>query len=200
MFFNIFAKLIHVYLLFLKNKLEQTAADLASSKGHKGIVGYLAETDLTNHLLALSVKDKDKNGVKSEVEVDDDDDDATHSHSLKGSLVAVRRSAHASALIQDAFRDRSFNQRQQQATKAKTDELAFASSSSSLQKNEFLKIRERVVKIEAYFRGHKVHKHYKKVVWSVGIVEKAILRWRPKSRGLRGFRPELRARNRNMIS
>ncbi|XP_023764288.1 calmodulin-binding transcription activator 3 isoform X1 [Lactuca sativa] len=199
----------------------QTAADLASSKGHKGIAGYLAETDLTTHLSALSVKEKDKNGVKSEVLVDDDD--ATHSHSLKGSLAAVRRSAHAAALIQDAFRTRSFNQRQQQATKAETEELVAIASSSSLQKvkktrdyedylhlniaaskiqqkyrgwkgrNEFLKMRERVVKIQAHFRGHKVRKHYKKVVWSVGIVEKAILRWRRKSRGLRGFRPELRA-------
>ncbi|KAI3737844.1 hypothetical protein L2E82_27857 [Cichorium intybus] len=187
----------------------QTAADLASSKGHKGIAGYLAEADLTSHLSALSVKDN--NGGKNEV---------VATHSLKASLAAVRRSAHAAALIQDAFRARSFNQRQQ-ASMAETEELvAIASSSSSHNikkthdfedylhvaasriqhkykgwkgRNEFLKIRERVVKIQAHFRGHKVRKHYKKVVWSVGIVEKAILRWRRKSRGLRGFRSELRS-------
>lgn len=39
-------------------------------------------------------------------------------------------------------------------------------------------------------RGHQVRKQYKKVVWSVGIVEKAILRWRRKRTGLRGFRLE----------
>lgn len=39
-------------------------------------------------------------------------------------------------------------------------------------------------------RGHQVRKQYKKVVWSVGIVEKAILRWRRKRAGLRGFRLE----------
>ena len=34
-----------------------------------------------------------------------------------------------------------------------------------------------------------MRKNYKKVVWSVGIVEKVILRWRRKRPGLRGFRP-----------
>jgi hypothetical protein len=34
-----------------------------------------------------------------------------------------------------------------------------------------------------------VRKNYRKVVWSVGIVEKVILRWRRKRPGLRGFRP-----------
>lgn len=37
-------------------------------------------------------------------------------------------------------------------------------------------------------RGHQVRKQYKKVVWSVSIVEKAILRWRRRGSGLRGFR------------
>lgn len=36
-------------------------------------------------------------------------------------------------------------------------------------------------------RGHQVRKQYKKVVWSVSIVEKAILRWRRRGSGLRGF-------------
>jgi hypothetical protein len=35
-----------------------------------------------------------------------------------------------------------------------------------------------------------VRKSYPKVVWSVGIIEKVILRWRRKRNGLRGFRPE----------
>lgn len=41
---------------------------------------------------------------------------------------------------------------------------------------------------QAHVRGHQVRKQYKKVVWSVSIVEKAILRWRRKGTGLRGFR------------
>ena len=35
-----------------------------------------------------------------------------------------------------------------------------------------------------------MRKHYKRIVWSVGIVEKVILRWRRKGSGLRGFRSE----------
>jgi hypothetical protein len=38
---------------------------------------------------------------------------------------------------------------------------------------------------QAHVRGHQVRKQYKRVVWSVGIVEKAILRWRRKRTGLR---------------
>lgn len=33
-----------------------------------------------------------------------------------------------------------------------------------------------------------MRKHYRKIVWSVGIVEKVILRWRRRGAGLRGFR------------
>lgn len=43
---------------------------------------------------------------------------------------------------------------------------------------------------QAHVRGHQVRKSYRKVVWTVGIVEKIILRWRRKRPGLRGFQPE----------
>lgn len=39
-------------------------------------------------------------------------------------------------------------------------------------------------------RGHQVRKNYGKIVWSVGILEKVILRWRRKGSGLRGFKSE----------
>ena len=39
-------------------------------------------------------------------------------------------------------------------------------------------------------RGHQVRKNYGKIIWSVGIVEKVILRWRRKGSGLRGFKSE----------
>jgi len=44
--------------------------------------------------------------------------------------------------------------------------------------------------LKAHVRGHQVRKRYKTVVWSVGILEKVILRWRRKGTGLRGFRSE----------
>lgn len=35
-----------------------------------------------------------------------------------------------------------------------------------------------------------MRKNYRKIIWSVGIVEKVILRWRRKGSGLRGFKSE----------
>ena len=35
-----------------------------------------------------------------------------------------------------------------------------------------------------------MRKNYRKIIWSVGIVEKVILRWRRKGSGLRGFKQE----------
>ncbi|XP_052875857.1 calmodulin-binding transcription activator 2-like isoform X3 [Gossypium arboreum] len=204
----------------------RTAADLASSRGHKGIAGYLAEADLTTHLSSLTVNQnvvgndattpaQEAIGTSSEVAPSNGtlDDNC----SLKGSLAAVRKSVHAAALIQAAFRARSAHLRQ--LTKGNDDmfeislELGILGSLNRLQKTshfgdylhtaaskiqqkyrgwkgrkEFLKIRNRIVKIQAHVRGHQVRKQYKKLVWSVGLVEKIILRWRRKGAGLRGFR------------
>ena len=40
---------------------------------------------------------------------------------------------------------------------------------------------------QAAYRGHQVRRQNRKVKWSVGVVEKAILRWRKKRKGLRGI-------------
>ncbi|KAJ1403030.1 P-loop containing nucleoside triphosphate hydrolase [Sesbania bispinosa] len=137
-------------------------------------------------------------------------------HCLKESLAAFRKSAHAAASIQAVFRARSFCQRQLAKGSSDISETVHDLVADSLNKvqkmghfedylhfaalriqkryrgwkgrKDFLKIRNRIVKIQAHFRGHRVRKQYKKVVWSVSIVEKAILRWRRKGAGLRGFR------------
>ncbi|XP_048128779.1 calmodulin-binding transcription activator 2-like isoform X2 [Rhodamnia argentea] len=57
-------------------------------------------------------------------------------------------------------------------------------------RKEFLTIRQRIVKIQAHVRGHQVRKQYKTIIWSVGILEKIILRWRRKGSGLRGYRSD----------
>lgn len=44
--------------------------------------------------------------------------------------------------------------------------------------------------MKAHVRGHQARKKYKPIIWSVGILEKVILRWRRKGSGLRGFRPD----------
>ncbi|KAJ7529484.1 hypothetical protein O6H91_15G052700 [Diphasiastrum complanatum] len=57
-------------------------------------------------------------------------------------------------------------------------------------RKDFLTLRQRVVKIQAHVRGHQVRSKCRKLLWSVGILEKAVLRWRRKGTGLRGFRAE----------
>lgn len=66
----------------------------------------------------------------------------------------------------------------------------------SIQKNyrswkgrkDFLTLRQKVVKIQAHVRGYQVRK--KHICWAVGILDKAVLRWRRKGAGLRGYKPE----------
>ncbi|KAJ4830903.1 hypothetical protein Tsubulata_044841 [Turnera subulata] len=208
----------------------QTAADLACSQGHKGIAGYLAEAFLTKHLSTLNIKQNEMNSAAAAIAADKAAESAAQllaptdrgvdeQLSLRGSLAAVRKSAHAAALILVAYRASSFRQRQ---LAKKSDDVSEVSSDvasvialNMVQKRgnfedylhsaavriqqkyrgwkgrqEFLRIRNRIVKLQAHVRGHQVRKQYKKVVWSVSILEKAILRWRRKRSGLRGFRSE----------
>uniref|UniRef100_A0A5B6ZN30 Putative calmodulin-binding transcription activator 3 isoform X1 n=2 Tax=Davidia involucrata TaxID=16924 RepID=A0A5B6ZN30_DAVIN len=206
----------------------QTAAVLASSRGHKGMAGYLAERELTSHLISLRLNENSMDSTVATIAAEKAietvvqnvvplDGAIDEERSLKGSLAAVRKSAHAAALIQTAFRARSFRHRQltERSNDISEVDLVALGFLSKVQKmsdfkdylhsaaikiqqkyrgwkgrKEFLKIRNRIVKIQAHVRGHQVRKQYKKVVWSVGIVEKVILRWRRRRPGLRGFRTE----------
>ncbi|KAG6667871.1 hypothetical protein CIPAW_01G131100 [Carya illinoinensis] len=207
----------------------KTAADLASSRGHKGIAGYLAEADLIRHLSVLTVNENVMDSVAASIAAEKAIENATQvvpsdvaineNLSLKGSLAAVRKSAHAAALIQAALRARSFNHRQLTKKSNDISEVALDlvalgslnkvrkqghfeeylhSAAAKIQqrycgwkgRKEFLKIRSRIVKIQAHVRGHQARKQYRKIIWSVSVVEKAILRWRRKRTGLRGFRVE----------
>ncbi|KAL3538637.1 hypothetical protein ACH5RR_002003 [Cinchona calisaya] len=145
------------------------------------------------------------------------EEDVSNSLSLKDSLAAVCNATQAAARIHQIFRLQSFQRKQivDQGgdESSSSDELALslvAAKTSRLGKNErsvhaaavriqnkfrgwkkrkeFLIIRERIVKIQAHVRGHQVRKKYKTITWSVGILEKIILRWRRKGNGLRGFR------------
>ncbi|KAL6008763.1 hypothetical protein ACLOJK_021989 [Asimina triloba] len=101
----------------------RTAADLASSRGHKGIAGYLAEADLTSHLSSLTLKEgvvddysatlaSEKAIEKVEKQTIISLDGNMDCASLRRSLAAMRNSAQAAARIQAAFRVYSFRQRQ----------------------------------------------------------------------------------------
>lgn len=47
------------------------------------------------------------------------------------------------------------------------------------------------LKLQAVFRAFQARKQYFKIVWSVGVVEKAILRWRKKRQGFRGLQVQI---------
>ncbi|XP_024019885.1 calmodulin-binding transcription activator 2 [Morus notabilis] len=139
--------------------------------------------------------------------------------SLKDSLTAVRNATQAADRIHQMFRMQSFERKQlneydddgcglsderalsllagRSRKSGQNDRLAH-SAAVQIQKKfrgwkkrkEFLLIRQRIVKIQAHVRGHQVRKQYRAIVWSVGILDKVILRWRRKGSGLRGFRPD----------
>ncbi|KAB2635436.1 calmodulin-binding transcription activator 2-like [Pyrus ussuriensis x Pyrus communis] len=139
--------------------------------------------------------------------------------SLKDSLTAVTNATQAADRIQQMLRMQSFERRRitehdidelgmpdERAISLITSKShkvgpvnGFAHTAAvQIQKKfrgwkkrkEFLIIRQRIVKIQAHVRGHQVRKQYKAITWSVGILEKVILRWRRKGTGLRGFRPD----------
>ncbi|XWS44935.1 hypothetical protein CRYUN_Cryun15aG0092900 [Craigia yunnanensis] len=210
--------------------LGRTPADLASANGHKGISGYLAESDLSFHLLSLDLDNQGSNDTMDYREYIIQKilerntaplsyGDASDGPSLKDSLAAVRNASQAAARIHQVFRVQSFQKRQLKeygddkfgmsderalsliAVKSNKpgqhDEHVHAAAIRIQNKfrgwkgrKEFLITRQRIVKIQAHIRGHQVRKNFRKIVWSVGILEKVILRWRRKGSGLRGFKPE----------
>ncbi|KAK4771860.1 hypothetical protein SAY86_013635 [Trapa natans] len=208
----------------------RTPADLASSNGHKGIAGYLAESSLSTHLRSLNLDDKDgevslSSGDKVVQAISERSPtqciagDLPSGLSLKDSLAAVCNASQAAARISQVFRVQSFqrklikdygddklgisNERALSMVAIKGSKLGPSDDSAHAAairiqnkyrgwkgRKEFLTIRQQIVKIQAHVRGHQVRKNYKKITWSVGILEKVILRWRRKRSGLRGFKSE----------
>lgn len=190
-----------------------TPADLAFKKGYEGLAGYLAEKALTTHLSKLTLyndNDPRKNINVSEFEIFENltEDELC----IRDSLAAVRIATEAAAKIQAAFREHSFKLRVksfesgeetlkmisafkiQRAYRDHREKKQLAAVKRIQHKfrgwkarKEFLNLRQQVIKIQAYYRGHRIRKHYRKILWSVGILEKAILRWRHKGKGLRGI-------------
>ncbi|KAL4579273.1 hypothetical protein LXL04_015411 [Taraxacum kok-saghyz] len=135
---------------------------------------------------------------------------------LKDTLAAYRRAADAAARIQAAFREQSFKLRTKAVEFAnREDEARCIIAAMKIQhafrkfetkkqmkaavhiqhrfrtwkiRKDFLNKRRQAIKIQAFFRGFQVRKQYKKIVWSVGVLEKAIIRWRLKRKGFRGLR------------
>ncbi|KAF7834300.1 calmodulin-binding transcription activator 3-like isoform X1 [Senna tora] len=142
--------------------------------------------------------------------------DISYGLSLKDSLAAVCNATQAAARIHQVFRVQSFQRKQLKeygddkfgisdedalsliTVKSRQHDEPVHAAAIQIQKKfrswkgrkDFLIIRQQIVKIQAHVRGHQVRKNYRKIVWSVGIMEKVILRWRRKGCGLRGFKSE----------
>ncbi|KAL5668414.1 hypothetical protein ACJX0J_020635, partial [Zea mays] len=92
---------------------ERSPADLAPVNGHKGISGFLAESALTCHLSALTIRESNDSTVECGLPFAEDltGIDSVHlagegpdAESLEGSLNVVRKSTQAAARIFQAFR------------------------------------------------------------------------------------------------
>jgi len=97
----------------------RTPADLASTNGHKGIAGYLAESSLSAQLTTLDLnKDVGENsGTKvvqrtQNIAQVNDLDGPSYEQSLKDSLAAVCNATQAAARIHQVFRMQSFQRKQ----------------------------------------------------------------------------------------
>lgn len=158
----------------------QTAADLASSRGHKGIAGYLAEADLSSHLSSLTVNENGMDNVAAALAAEkanetaaqigvQSDGPAAEQLSLRGSLAAVRKSAHAAALIQQAFRVRSFRHRQSiqssdDVSEVSVDLVALGSLNKVPKMSHFEDyLHFAAIKIQQKYRGWKGRKDFLKM-------------------------------------
>ncbi|XP_057958226.1 calmodulin-binding transcription activator 5 [Malania oleifera] len=193
-----------------------TAADLASKMGHDGLGAFLAESALVDHFNDMTIAGNVSGSLQisttdsSNIEVFTEDEIY-----LKDSLAAYRTAADAAARIQAAFRAQSLKLRTEAVeTSNPESEARYIVAAMRIQhafrdyetrkkmvaaariqhrfrswkiRKEFLNLRRQVVKIQAAFRGYQVRRQYRKILWSVGIVEKAILRWRLKRKGFRGL-------------
>ncbi|CAN6900797.1 unnamed protein product [Brassica oleracea] len=185
-----------------------TPSDLAYANGYKGIAGYLSEYALRAHVSLLSLNESNAETSESAP--------SPSSSSLTDSLSAVRNATQAAARIHQVFRAQSFQKKQMKEfgvseeralsmLAPKTHKQGRAHSDDSVQaaairiqnkfrgykgRKDYLITRQRIIRIQAHVRGYQVRKNYRKIIWSVGILEKVILRWRRKGAGLRGFRSD----------
>ncbi|XP_022760651.1 calmodulin-binding transcription activator 5 isoform X2 [Durio zibethinus] len=197
-----------------------TAADLASLKGYDGLAAYLSEEALVAHFNDMAVAGNtsgflqtSKTEATSLINLNEDE------LYLKQTLAAYRTAADAAARIQTAFREHSLKVRTKAVESSNTEDEARSivaalkiqhafrnyetkkkmAAAAHIQyrfrtwkmRKDFLNMRRQAIKIQAAFRGLLVRKQYRKILWSVGVVEKAILRWRLKRKGLRGLKVKI---------
>ncbi|KAK6930251.1 IQ motif, EF-hand binding site [Dillenia turbinata] len=197
-----------------------TAADIASKMDHEGLAAYLAEKALVAHFKDMTIAGNITGSLQTSTDDPVNPQNVgVEELYLKDSLAAFRTAADAAARIQAAFREHSFKLRSKAVEDTNTElearniiaamkiQHAFRNyearkkmaAAARIQyrfrtwkmRREFLNMRRQAIRIQAAFRGFQVRRQYRKILWSVGVLEKAILRWRLKRKGLRGLQVEL---------
>ncbi|XP_059290371.1 calmodulin-binding transcription activator 5-like [Lycium ferocissimum] len=192
-----------------------TAADLASKNGFEGLGAYLAEKGLVAHFEDMTLAGNVSGSLQTTTEPINPGNFTEEELYLKDTLAAYRTAADAAARIQTAFREHSFKV-QTKAVESSNPEIearnivaamkiqhAFRNYESRKKlaaaariqyrfrtwkmRRDFLNMRRHAIQIQAVFRGFQVRRQYRKIVWSVGVLEKAVLRWRLKRKGFRGL-------------
>ncbi|WZY95305.1 hypothetical protein YC2023_067634 [Brassica napus] len=187
-----------------------TPADLAQQNGFDGIAAYLAEKCLVAQFVAMKLAgnisgtlETCKGEMSNQGPLPDDE------QNLKDALAAYRTAAEAAARIQGAFREKAlktarskviqFDNKEEEAKSIiaamkiqnafrKYDTRRKIEAAYRIQcrfqtwkmRREFLNMRRQAIRIQAAFRGLQARKQYRKILWSVGVLEKAIIRWRQK--------------------
>ncbi|KAJ8573926.1 hypothetical protein K7X08_010437 [Anisodus acutangulus] len=192
-----------------------TAADLASKNGFEGLGAYLAEKALVAHFKDMTLAGNVSGSLQTTTEPINPANFTEEELYLKDTLAAYRTAADAAARIQAAFREHSFKV-QTKAVESSNPEIEARNIVAAMKiqhafriyesrkklaaaariqyrfrawkmRKDFLTMRRHAIKIQAVFRGFQVRRQYRKIVWVVGVLEKAVLRWRLKRKGFRGL-------------
>ncbi|KAI9197003.1 hypothetical protein LWI28_028938 [Acer negundo] len=193
-----------------------TAADLASKKGYDGLAAYLSEKALVAQFQDMTIAGNISGTLQTHPTDTVDTQNLTEEELyLKETLNAYTTAAEAAARIQAAFRERSFKIKANAVQFSSPEEEAQSiiaalriqhafrnydtrkkvAAAARIQyrfrtwkiRKDFLNLRRQAIKIQAAFRGYQSRRQYCKILWSVGVLEKAILRWRLKRKGFRGL-------------
>ncbi|PIN12857.1 putative protein, contains IPT/TIG domain [Handroanthus impetiginosus] len=181
------------------------AADLASKNNYEGLAAYLAEKALVAQFEDMTLAGNVSGSLQSTTnDTVNPENFAEEELYLKDTLAAYRTAADAAARIQAAFREHSLKVRTI-AVESSNPEIearnivAAMKIQHAFRNYETHKKMAAAARIQYRFRTWKMRKdfvnmrrkaikiQYRKIVWSVGILEKAILRWRLKRKGFRGL-------------
>ncbi|KAK8918795.1 Calmodulin-binding transcription activator 6 [Platanthera zijinensis] len=191
---------------------------LAAYLAEKGLAAHFEAMSLSGNISSQPDLGTSKYQVRSEEDLYAEMMMTEEEVCLKESLAAYRNAADAADRIQAAFRERTLKLQTEAVQLAKPEVEAskiigalkiqhayrnharrrLMKAAARIQshfrtwraRKDFLNMRRQAIMIQAVFRGHLVRRQYRKILWSVGVLEKAILRWRLKKKGLRGMQVE----------